>query len=102
MEEFLKLQRKELPQKGARERDSYWPDVCHQEHPEGNTFFMEDQEEDNPEEADLSFITSILESFSKPKSMMAMHTTETERNLDDPVYTEFPSECVPPQESMKR
>jgi hypothetical protein len=102
MEEFLKLQRVELLQKGAQEQDSYWPGICHQQHSENNTSFLEDQEEDDPEEADLAFITSILESFSKPKSMPAMHTTKTERNLDDQAYAEFPPEGTLPQEGTKR
>jgi hypothetical protein len=61
MEEFLKLQRTELLQQGAPDSDDEdWDDPQWPEEREDSL----DVEEDNS----LAFITSILESFSKPKS----------------------------------
>jgi hypothetical protein len=68
MEEFLKQQREELLLKEAQGQDFYWPVDCHQQYMEINTTFPEGLEENK---ADLAFITSILESFSNPKSMPA-------------------------------
>jgi hypothetical protein len=69
MEEFLRLQRIELLQQGALDLDSedwespWWPTDR-----EGITDIDED---DSLEDADLAFITSILESFSKNRSKAA-------------------------------
>jgi hypothetical protein len=81
MEEFLRLQREELLQKGAQDQDHSWSSTCHQWHWEDDKSFLEVQKEDDPEEADLAFITSILKSFSKPKSITTMHATKTARNF---------------------
>ncbi len=86
MKELLRRQRKELLQQGTPEQDSY------KQHPGGDTFFMENQEGDDLEEADLAFITSILESFSESESRSTMHTPRTKQCLDDPFYAEFPPE----------
>ncbi len=65
MEEFLSLQRTKLLQQGVPESDdndwesSHWPT-------EDNDVTDVDKDDDL-EEADMEFITSILESFSKPK-----------------------------------
>jgi len=41
-----------------------------------NLHLMEDQDEVEPDEADLEFITSILDSFSQPKTTPALHNHE--------------------------
>jgi hypothetical protein len=66
MEEFLKLQRTELLQQGAPDSDDEdWDDP---QWPEEREDSLDVEENNSLEDADLAFITSILESFSKPKS----------------------------------
>ena len=66
MEEFLRVQRMELLQQGAPDSDSEdWDSPQWPAEREDITDFKED---DSLEDTDLDFITSILESFSKPKS----------------------------------
>jgi hypothetical protein len=66
MEEFLRVQRMELLQQGAPDSDSEdWDSPQWPAEREDITDFEED---DSLEDTDLDFITSILESFSKPKS----------------------------------
>jgi hypothetical protein len=68
MEEFLRLQRIELLQQGVLESDSEdWESLHWQTKGEDVTNFEED---DGLEDVDLAFITSILESFSRPKQFM--------------------------------
>ncbi len=68
MEEFLRLQRIELLQQGVPESNSedwespHWPTKGED--------ITDVEEDDGLEDADLAFITSILESFSRPKSVM--------------------------------
>jgi hypothetical protein len=62
-----------MQQEEAREQDFYWPTHFHQRAPETNLHLMEDRDEVEPDEADLEFITSILDSFSKPKTAPALH-----------------------------
>jgi hypothetical protein len=83
MEEFLRLQREELLQRGARDQDHSGLNPCHQWQLEDDKSFLEDQEEDDPEEAYLAFITSILESYSQHKTLTLTRATKTEHNLED-------------------
>jgi hypothetical protein len=53
---------------------------------------MDDQEDDGLEEADLAFITSILESFSLKESRTTGHISRTRQSHDDPFCTDFPPE----------
>jgi hypothetical protein len=65
MEEFLRLQRIELLQQGVLESDSEdWESSHWLTEGEDGTDIEED---DCLEDADVAFITSILESFSRPK-----------------------------------
>ncbi len=73
MEEFLRLQRMELLQQEAP--DSYSEDWDSPQWPEEREDLTDVEEDDSLEDADLAFITSILESFSKPKSKVAKHAT---------------------------
>jgi hypothetical protein len=102
MEEFLKLQREELLQRGARDQDHSGPNPHHQWLLEDDKSFLEDQEEDDPEEADLAFITSMLESFSQPKTLTSTHATKSEHNLVDRVHSELLPEGTLTQEGAKR
>jgi len=68
MEDFLRLQRLELLQQGAPDWDNDEWDEDQQQQPENEMALMDDKEEDGLEEADLAFITSILESFSRKES----------------------------------
>jgi hypothetical protein len=94
MEEFLKRQRMELLRQGAPDSDQedwddpQWPDKGE------DSLDVEEEEEDSSEDADLAFITSILESFSKPKS----RTTKPNESL----CTTFTPEGVPTQADAKR
>ncbi len=66
MEEFLRWQRIELLQQRARDSDGEdWESLQRPTEREG---IRDVDEDDNLEDADLAFITSILESFSKSKS----------------------------------
>ncbi len=80
----------ELLQQGVPDSDSDEPDVGQQQQPGDEMVFMDDQENDNLEEADLAFITSILESFSQSESRSMRHTSRTKQSHDDPFYAEFP------------
>jgi hypothetical protein len=53
-----------------------------------NLHSQEDLDESKPEEADLEFITSTLESFSKPRSMPALHTPRGNPSYYDNFYKE--------------
>jgi hypothetical protein len=66
MEEFLKLQRMELLQQGAPDTDN--EDWDNPQWPDEREDSLDVEEDDSLEDADLAFITSILESFSKPSS----------------------------------
>ena len=63
---------------------------------------MEDQEGDDLEEADLAFVTSILESFSKSESRPTRHTTKTKQSLDDQFYAEFHPDGMLTREGAKQ
>jgi len=63
---------------------------------------MEDQEGDDLEEADLAFVTSILESFSKSESRPTRHATKTKRSLDDQFYAEFHPDGMLTREGAKQ
>jgi hypothetical protein len=62
---------------------------------------MDDEEEDSLEEADLAFITSILESFSGKESRTSGHISKTKRSHDDPFGANFPPEGVQTQNDGK-
>jgi hypothetical protein len=64
LEEFIEKQKQELLKHGVKESDDEdkgWDE--HQE-PEGNLV----KEDDNLDDGDMTYITAILESFSRPKS----------------------------------
>ncbi len=67
MEEFLRLQRVELLRQGVPESDS--EDWESQHWPTEEEDVTDVEEDDGLEDADLTFITSILESFSRPKTI---------------------------------
>jgi hypothetical protein len=64
MEEFLKLQRMELLQQGAPDTDN--EDWDNPQWPDEREDSLDVEGDNSLEDADLAFITSILESFSKP------------------------------------
>jgi hypothetical protein len=68
MEEFLRLQREELLQQGAPDLDSDDWDRSKPQWLDERDDLKDVEEDDSLEDAYLAFITSILESFSKPKS----------------------------------
>ncbi len=68
MEEFLRLQRVELLQQGIPESDSEDWESPHW--PTREEDVTDEEEDDGLEDVDLAFITSILESFSRPKPVM--------------------------------
>jgi len=90
MEEFLKMQRLELLQQGAPDSDNDdnppWPDERED--------CPDEEEDDSLEDADLAFITAVLESFSKPNAK-ASRTVE-------PLYANFTPEGAPTQTKAKR
>jgi hypothetical protein len=86
MEEYLRQQKEELLREEAQGPDFYWPQLCHQRDTETNLPSQEDLEENKPEEVDLEFITSILESFSKPRLMPAQHTTRKNQSYNGKIY----------------
>ncbi len=92
MEEFLRLQGLELLQQGVPDSDSNGRDVGQQKQPEDEMIFMDNPDNDNLEEADLAFITSIIESFSQSESRSMRHTSRTKPSHNDPFYAESPPE----------
>ncbi len=68
MEEFLRLQRVEQLRQGVLESDS--EDWESPNWPTGGEYITDEEEDDGLEDADLAFITSIRESFSRPKPVM--------------------------------
>jgi hypothetical protein len=66
--------------------------------------FMDDEENDDLEEADLAFITSILESFSQSESRSRRLTTRTKQSYGNPFYAEFqfPPEGMPTRDDAKQ
>jgi hypothetical protein len=95
MEEFLKLQRLELLRQGVQDLDSDEWDVEQQQQPGDEMAFMDEQENDDLDEADLAFITSILESFSQSES-------RTKRSHHDPLYANVPPEGTLMQNDAKQ
>jgi hypothetical protein len=92
MEEFLKIQTMELLLQGAPDSDDEdWDDP---QWPDKREDSPDKEEDDSLEDADLAFITSILESFSKPKSK-ATKPTES-------FCATFTAEGVPTQATTKR
>jgi hypothetical protein len=77
MEDFLRLQRLELLQQGAPDWDNDEWDEDQQQQPENEMALMDDKEEDGLEEADLAFIMSILESYSRKESRTSGHISKT-------------------------
>jgi hypothetical protein len=78
MEQFLRLQRTELLQQGAPDSDN--EDWDSPQWPEEREDLTDVKEDDSLEDADMAFITSILESFSKPKAVKhntSNHSTES-------------------------
>jgi len=73
MEEYLRLQRMELLQQEAPDSDD--DDWDSPQWPTENKDPTGIEEDDSLEDADLAFITSILESFSKPRSKAGKHNT---------------------------
>jgi len=88
VEEYCWQQREKLQWEEARGPDFYWPKHCHQRVTGTNLHFQEDLDEREPEEADLEFITSIRDSFSKPRSMPALHTPRENPSSYDSFYQE--------------
>jgi hypothetical protein len=68
MEEFLRVQREEVLRRGAQDLDDDDWDRSQQQWWDEREELTDIKEDDGLEDADLAFITSILESFSKPKS----------------------------------
>jgi hypothetical protein len=102
MEEFLRLQRLELLQQGVPDSNSDRPDMGQKQQPVDEMVFMNDQEDDDLEEANLAFITSILESFSHSESRSMRHTSRRKQSHDDPFYAEFPPEGALTREDAKQ
>jgi hypothetical protein len=102
MEEFLRLQRLELLRQGAPDLDCDEWDVDQQQQPEDKLDLMDDQEDDGLEEADLAFITSILESFSQNESRKKGHIFRTRQSQHDPFCADFPPEGALMQKGAKQ
>jgi len=88
VEEYCQQQREKLHREEAQGPGFYWPKHCHQRARGTNLHFQEDLDESKPEEADLEFITSILDSFSRPRSMPALHTTRENPRSYNSFYEE--------------
>ncbi len=73
-EEYFRRQREKLQRAEVRTRNSHWPMQPHQQAPRPNRHLMEDLDRVNPEEVDLEFITSILDSFTNQKSTQILPT----------------------------
>jgi hypothetical protein len=92
MEEFLELQRMELQRRGAPDSDDEdWDDP---QGPDEREDCLAKEEDDSLENKDLAFITSILESFSRPKSKAS--------TLNEPFYAIFTPEGAPMQTEAKQ
>jgi hypothetical protein len=102
MEDFLRLQRLELVQQGSPDWDNDEWDVDQQQQPENEMALMDDEEVDGLEEADLAFITSILESFSRKESRTMGHIYKTKRSHEDPFGAYFPPEGALMQKYAKQ
>jgi hypothetical protein len=101
MEEFLRLQRIELIRQGAPELESNDWDVSQQQWLE-DEMDLEDKEDDSLEEADLAFITSILESFSEPKSKTRKQNSKANQNRSDSFCATFTPEGTPARANAKQ
>jgi hypothetical protein len=66
MERFLEQQKLELLRKGAPESDDEEWDGPHW--PEEKESCLDEEEDDSMENENLAFITSVLDSFSRPNS----------------------------------
>jgi hypothetical protein len=83
MEELLRLQRMELLRQGAP--DLHSEDWDSPQWLEERDDLTDVEEDDSLEDADLAFITSILESFSKPKSEAVKH--DNRRHLTSLIWS---------------
>jgi hypothetical protein len=71
MEKILEIRKKELLGQGVQESDdddSNYEDWGELQGPEENENGLVKEEDDNLDNGDLTYITAILESFSRPKS----------------------------------
>jgi len=92
MEKFLEQQKMELLRQGAPgSEDEDW-DEPHW--PEENESGLDEEEEDSLENEDLTFITSILDSFSRPKS--------NSNKLNESSCGIFPPEGAPMRATAKQ
>ncbi len=73
MEKLLRVQRMELLRQGAPDSDD--EDWDSPQWPEERVDLADVKEDDSLEDTDLAFITSILDSFSQPKSKAEKHNT---------------------------
>jgi hypothetical protein len=92
MEKFLKLQRMELWQQGASDSDD--EDWDNPQWPDERQDCPDEEEDDSLENTDLAFITSVLESFSRPKSKAT--------KPNESFYPTFTPEGAPMQAEAKQ
>jgi hypothetical protein len=64
--------------------------------------FIDDQDNNDMEEADLAFRTSILESFSQPESRLMRHTSRTKQSHNNPFHAESPPEGALTRDGAKQ
>jgi hypothetical protein len=92
MEKFLEQERLELLRQGAPDSDD--EDWDEPQWPDEREDCLDEEEDDSLENEDLTFITSVLESFSKPKSRAT--------KLNGSCYATLTPEGVPTQAEAKQ
>jgi hypothetical protein len=94
MEEYLKQQREKLQQKVMQGLDLYESEHWHQQIEDTDLPWHENWDESKPEEADLEFITYVLDSFTKPRSTPALHFPREFSKTSNSLYQEDLQEGV--------